>query len=86
VNRGTVDESCGESLAGDYQPLLEYEKLGKDADLSVPTPEHYLPLFYLLGTRPPGEPTTFPVVGIDGGSISMLAVQIGQPTTSGPKN
>lgn len=73
-------------LAGDYQPLLQYETLGKDAELSVPTPEHYLPLLYVIGTQQSGEPTTFPIAGIDGGSISMLAVQVGQPTTNGPKS
>lgn len=69
-------------LAGDCRPLMEYEKLGNDAKLSIPTPEHYLPLLYVIGTQQSGEPTMFPIAGIDGGSISMLAVQIGQPTTS----
>lgn len=64
-------------LAEDYRPLIEYEKLGDDALLSVPTPEHYLPLLYVLATRQAGESTTFPVHGVDGGSISMLAVEIG---------
>jgi 4,5-DOPA dioxygenase extradiol len=72
-------------LAGDYQPLLDYEKLGRDAELYVPTPEHYLPLLYLLGTRQPREPTTFPVAGVDGGSISMLAVQLGEPPAGDPR-
>jgi 4,5-DOPA dioxygenase extradiol len=45
--------------------------------LSVPTPEHYVPLLYIAGLRRPGEPVRFPVDGVDGGSISMLAVQIG---------
>jgi 4,5-DOPA dioxygenase extradiol len=45
--------------------------------LAVPTPDHYLPLLYVLGTRTPSEPVTFPVEGVDGGSISMLAVQVG---------
>jgi 4,5-DOPA dioxygenase extradiol len=64
-------------LAGEYKPLIEYEKLGKMALLSVPTPEHYLPLLYVVATRQPGELITFPVEGVDGGSISMLAVQVG---------
>jgi len=64
-------------LAGDYKPLLEYESLGPDARLSIPTPDHYLPLLYVIGTRQRGEVITFPVQGIDGGSISMLAVQVG---------
>jgi 4,5-DOPA dioxygenase extradiol len=65
-------------LASEFKPLLEYEKLGKDALLSVPTPEHYLPLLYILATRQRGEPVSFPVEGVDGGSVSMLAVQVGE--------
>jgi len=64
-------------LAGDYQPLIDYESLGRDAAMSVPTPEHYLPLLYVLGSGREGETIRFPVEGVDGGSISMLAVQIG---------
>ena len=64
-------------LAGDHGPLVDYETLGRDAMLSVPTPEHYLPLLYILGLRREGEPVRFPVEGIDGGSVSMLTVQLG---------
>ena len=64
-------------LAGDYGPLMNYESLGKDALLSIPTPDHYLPLLYILGTQRQGESIRFPVEGVDGGSISMLAVQVG---------
>jgi 4,5-DOPA dioxygenase extradiol len=64
-------------IAGEYQPLIDYEKLGREALLSVPTPDHYLPLLYVVATRQPGEPITFPVEGVDGGSISMLTVQVG---------
>jgi 4,5-DOPA dioxygenase extradiol len=63
--------------AGDHQPLIEYAELGRDAALSIQTPEHYLPLLYVLGAREEGEAVTFPVEGVDGGSISMLAVQVG---------
>jgi 4,5-DOPA dioxygenase extradiol len=64
-------------LDGNHQPLIEYEQLGRDAMLSAPTPDHYLPLLYVLGTQLPGDAVTFPVEGVDGGSISMLSVQIG---------
>jgi len=64
-------------LAGDNQPLIHYETLGADAALSIPTPEHYLPLLYVLGAGQHGERIHFPVEGVDGGSISMLAVQVG---------
>ena len=68
--------------AGDHRPLVDYEALGPDAVLCVPTPEHYLPLVCVLGLRRPGEPVSFPVEGVDGGSVSMLAVVLG-PTPTG---
>jgi 4,5-DOPA dioxygenase extradiol len=64
-------------LAGDHAALVAYESLGPDALLSVPTPEHYLPLVYVIALRREGEPVGFPLDGVDGGSVSMLSVQIG---------
>jgi 4,5-DOPA dioxygenase extradiol len=65
-------------LAGQPEALINYQRgLGQEAVLAVPCPDHYLPLLYVLGTRAASEPVTFPVTGIDGGSISMLAVQLG---------
>jgi len=64
-------------LQGDDAQLIEYQRLGRDAMLSVPTPDHYLPLLYILGLRRRSEPISFPVQGVDGGSVSMLAVQVG---------
>jgi len=64
-------------LAGEHGPLIDYGALGRDAALSIPTPDHYLPLLYVLAARQEGEIIRFPVEGVDGGSISMLAVQIG---------
>ncbi len=64
-------------LKGEDTLLVAYERLGHDAMLSIPTPDHYLPLLYLLGLRNKKEKIRFPVQGVDGGSVSMLAVQIG---------
>ncbi|MGE0156914.1 MAG: 4,5-DOPA dioxygenase extradiol [Geobacter sp.] len=64
-------------LSGDNDKIIAYEKLGEDAMLSVPTPDHFLPLLYTLGLRKENESISFPVEGYDGGSMSMLAVQIG---------
>jgi 4,5-DOPA dioxygenase extradiol len=64
-------------LADDHEPLIEYESLGRDAMLSAPTPDHYLPLLYILALKRDGEGVSFPVEGFDGGSISMLTVRIG---------
>ena len=70
-------EAKGLITAGDVAPLINYQEMGQDARLSVPTPEHYLPLLYVLGTQRTGEAITYPVTGIEGGSISMLAAQVG---------
>jgi 4,5-DOPA dioxygenase extradiol len=67
-----------ELLAGaDYSALVDYESLGRDALLSAPTPDHYLPLLYVIAQRQAHEAVSFPVAGFDGGSISMLSVRIG---------
>ncbi len=63
--------------ANDMAPLVDYESLGRDALLSAPTPDHYLPLLYIAGMRTDEDPVSFPVAGMDGGSISMLSVQFG---------
>jgi 4,5-DOPA dioxygenase extradiol len=60
-----------------HSPLIKYETLGPDALLAVPTPDHYLPLLYIAGLQRDGDQISYPVEGYDGGSISMLAVQIG---------
>jgi len=64
-------------LAGQNEPLVHYENLGTDAMLAAPTPDHYLPLLYIIALRRQDERITFPVEGFDGGSISMLAVLVG---------
>jgi 4,5-DOPA dioxygenase extradiol len=72
-------EAKGLLLTGDHKPLVDYETMGKEALLSIPTPDHYLPLLYVIGTRQQTDVVTFPVEGVDGGSISMLTVRVGSP-------
>ena len=64
-------------VAGQHEPLVNYETLGKDALLSAPTPDHYLPLIYVLGLQRDDDQVTFPVEGFDGGSVSMTTVRLG---------
>ena len=64
--------------AGEFGPLVDYEKLGTPARLSIPTPDHYLPLLYVIGARQQSDTVNFPVEGVDGGSVSMLSVVVGE--------
>src|ERR1051326_3111277 len=61
--------------AGEHRPLIAYETLGQEALLSIPTPEHYLPLLYVLGTRQQSDALTFPGEGGDGGSTPLRRVR-----------
>ena len=63
-------------VSGNHAPLVGYEQLGRDAMLAAPTPDHYLPLLYILGARHDEDEVTFPVEGVDGGSVSMLTVKL----------
>lgn len=64
-------------LNGDHDSLINYEQLGKEAMLAIPTPEHYLPLLYTIGAQQKDEKVALfndlPV----GGSLSMTSVRIG---------
>jgi 4,5-DOPA dioxygenase extradiol len=64
--------------AGDFAAVTAYESLGPDAALAAPTPEHLLPLLYVLAQHLPGDRVSFPVEGFDGGSVSMLGVRVGE--------
>jgi 4,5-DOPA dioxygenase extradiol len=63
--------------AQQYGRLVAYEGAGEDARLSVPTPEHYLPLLYVLGAQRPGETAAVAIDGLEIRSISMLSVTVG---------
>jgi 4,5-DOPA dioxygenase extradiol len=72
------DEVSRERIAtGDNAALIGYETLGEAARLSIPTPEHYLPLLYILGARKPDEPVMFFNEGVTLNSISMRSLRLG---------
>lgn len=58
----------------DHGPLMRYDELGDAALMSIPTPEHYLPLLYIAGARRDDDATTILIDGIELASISMLCV------------
>lgn len=57
-------------------PLVDY-LAHPDGSLANPTPEHFLPLLYVLGSWDGTEPLSVPIDGIEMGSLSMLSVQVG---------
>jgi 4,5-DOPA dioxygenase extradiol len=65
-------------LKNDGKGLTGYEALGREAEFSAPTPDHYLPLLYVAGARSTSDGISFPITGFDGGAISMLSVIVGE--------
>lgn len=63
-------------LKGDHRSLAEYQTLGRAMELSVPTPEHYLPMLYTLALQEKEEQVTFFNDQRVMGSISMTSFKI----------
>ncbi|SMC69280.1 4,5-DOPA-extradiol-dioxygenase [Pedobacter africanus] len=64
-------------LNNEHQRLLDYQNLGREAMLAIPTPEHYLPLMYTLGLQNATEPVSLFNDKAVGGSLTMTSVRIG---------
>lgn len=62
---------------GDHEALVNYSKLGKEALLAIPTPEHYLPLLYTLGLKGVKDSISFFNDKVVGGSLNMTSVKFG---------
>jgi 4,5-DOPA dioxygenase extradiol len=63
-------------LNGNFQPLIDFEKQSKAFQLSIPTPEHYLPLIYTLGLKGKSEELSLFNDKLVAGSLSMTSVKI----------
>ncbi|HEU5052119.1 MAG TPA: 4,5-DOPA dioxygenase extradiol [Hanamia sp.] len=75
----TMNEKFKQLIAeGDYQPLINYENLGPESRLAIPTPEHYLPLMYGLGLKDSKDKTSFFNDKAMAGSLTMTSVLIDQ--------
>ncbi|MEN9379837.1 MAG: hypothetical protein RJB15_1530 [Pseudomonadota bacterium] len=59
-----------------HEPLIEWEKYGEAAHLSIPTPEHYWPALYTLALQHEDEGASIYTDGIEMSSISMLGFSI----------
>lgn len=72
------DEDVAEHIqTGHHDGLLGYETLGSDALLAIPSPEHYLPLLYVLGMQREEDEVSFFNEDVIS-SISMRSVIVGQ--------
>ncbi len=61
----------------DHTSLINYDKLGKAAMLSVPSNDHYLPMMYILGLQQKNEEVVTLHEGFEMGSISQRAFIVG---------
>ena len=56
--------------------VIDFEAFGEAAARSVPTPDHFWPLLYVLGARRPGDRVSFAPDHIEHGSLSMTSVML----------
>ena len=64
-------------LDGNYNPLIQYEKQSKAFQLAIPTPDHYIPLLYILGLKQKNEQLLLFNDKLVAGSLSMTSLRIG---------
>lgn len=70
--------------AREHKPLIEFESFGTDGQLSIPTPEHYVPLLYVIAQQQAAdEIISIPLDGIELGSVSMLTAVVGLRENNG---
>ena len=64
-------------VENDIESLIDYKSLGKEVQLAIPTPEHYLPLLYICALKNENDGHSFfndkPVMG----SLTMTSVKMG---------
>lgn len=60
-----------------FNSLVNFQKLGKAAKLSIPTTDHYYPMLYSLGMVQKDEPIKHIYEGYQYGGISMRCFKIG---------
>lgn len=59
------------------EALVNFEQFGESAQLAVPTPDHYLPLLYVMAQRDEDDEITLFNDKLVAGSISMTSVLVG---------
>jgi 4,5-DOPA dioxygenase extradiol len=62
---------------GNHKELINYQALGREVQLAVPTPDHYLPLLYTLALKGEKEEVAFFNDKAIMGSLTMTSLRIG---------
>lgn len=62
--------------AGEIEQLMDYHNLPKAVQLAIPSPDHFLPLIYMLGLKQPEEKLLFFNDELVAGSLSMTSLLI----------
>ncbi|MEI8115279.1 MAG: 4,5-DOPA dioxygenase extradiol [Bacteroidia bacterium] len=63
--------------SGKHKELINYSALGREVQLAVPTPDHYLPLLYTLALKEENESVSFFNDKAVMGSLTMTSIKIG---------
>jgi 4,5-DOPA dioxygenase extradiol len=61
-------------IEDDHRSLIEFRKQGREFNLSIPTPEHFLPLLYILALKDKNERVTLFNDKNVAGSLSMTSL------------
>jgi len=64
-------------LSDDHWSLMDYKSQGQAFELAIPTPEHFLPLLYVLALKEENEQITLFNDKAVMGSITMTSLKIG---------
>lgn len=64
-------------LAGNHKPLINYTAQGKAFELAIPSPDHYLPLLYVLGLKGEKEEVSLFNDKAQAGSLTMTSIKVG---------
>jgi 4,5-DOPA dioxygenase extradiol len=63
-------------LSGDHSSLTNYKTLGREIQMAIPTPEHYLPLLYILSLKETQDRLAFFNDGFSMGSLAMTSIRV----------
>jgi len=64
-------------ISGNNKDLANYKNLGREVQLAVPSPDHFLPMLYVLGLRKENESVSFFNDKAIMGSLTMTSFRIG---------